>query len=372
MRQVHLVVPDGVFDGQRPSGGNAYDLRLGDELALAGWAVHRWEVAGDWPEGGPVARAALARVLADLADGALVLVDGLVGSLLPEILVSAADRLRLAVLLHMPLGGDREAAVLSAAAAVITTSTWSRDAVLACSHVDEWTRHLDSPDRDRQRGAALTTHLVRSVRAERVHVARPGADIGELATGSVGGGELLCVAAVVPGKGHDVLVEALAAVADRRWRCTFVGSLLHDALFVAGLRDRVARLGIADRIKFTGPLTGDRLAASYGAADVLVLATLAESFGMVVTEALAHGLPAVVSDVGGVREALGVVPGRTPPGMLVPPGDPVALADALRSWLDDSALRERLREAARQRRTTLPGWSETSAQVTRVLEAVAG
>jgi glycosyltransferase involved in cell wall biosynthesis len=177
---------------------------------------------------------------------------------------------------------------------------------------------------------------------------------------------------VVPGKGHDVLVAALASVADRTWRATCVGSLERAPDFVAEVRGRAACLGIGERIAFAGPLTGDRLVASYGAADLLVLPTRSESFGMVVTEAIAHGVPVVASDVGGVAEALGVAPGRTTPGMLVPPADPEALGAALAAWLDDAHRRGQWRDAARARRTCLHGWDETSAQVVRVLEGVAG
>ena len=86
-----------------------------------------------------------------------------------------------------------------------------------------------------------------------------------------------------------------------------------------------------------------------------------ETYGMVVTEALARGLPVVASDVGGVSEALGHG------GLLVPPDDPAALATALRGWLTDAGLRERLRRAARERRETLPSWSATTSVVAGVL-----
>src|SRR5215212_3422072 len=105
-----------------------------------------------------------------------------------------------------------------------------------------------------------------------------------------------------------------------------------------------------------GPRTGADLAAEYGAADLLVLPTRGETYGMVLTEALARGVPVLVSDVGGVREALG--PGPTP-GLLVPPDDPAALAGALRAWLDGPDLRERLRAAARHRREALATWADT-------------
>jgi glycosyltransferase involved in cell wall biosynthesis len=88
---------------------------------------------------------------------------------------------------------------------------------------------------------------------------------------------------------------------------------------------------------------------------------------MVLTEALARAVPVLVTEVGGVTEALG--DGR--PGMLVPPDDPDALADAVTRWLTDADLRERLRGAARGRRAELGGWAETADRVATALAGVA-
>jgi len=157
-----------------------------------------------------------------------------------------------------------------------------------------------------------------------VHVAAPGVTSAALAPGTSEPPLLLCVAAVIPRKGHDVLVEALAAVTDRRWTCRFVGALDR----APGHVDRVCRLirerGLADRIRLVGPRAGAELAATYAAADLLVLPSRAETYGMVVTEALARGIPVLATDVGGVREALGHAPDGSRPGLLVPTTGPGA------------------------------------------------
>jgi glycosyltransferase involved in cell wall biosynthesis len=353
MTTVHLIVPQGLDEPTRPSGGNTYDRRVSRGLGAAGWDVHEDAVPGSWPHADASARAALAGVLRELPDGAVVLVDGLVASDAPEILVPQGQRLRLVVLLHMPLGErtpsdaparGRECAVLSAATAVVTTSAWSRDWVLEHYPLDP----------------------------TEVHVAPPGVDGADLAPGTPGGGELLCVAAVLPDKGHDVLLAALAEVADLPWRCACVGSLTRDPGFVDRLVAQSRASGLAERISFTGPRTGDRLEASYAAADVLVLATRVESYGMVVPEALARGLPVLATAVGGLPEALGRLPDGTRPGLLVAPDDAEALAGALRRWLCESTLRDDLRRAARERRMSLSSWDVTSSRVAGVLSGVAG
>jgi glycosyltransferase involved in cell wall biosynthesis len=239
----------------------------------------------------------------------------------------------------MPLGDRREREVLTAAAAVVATSAWTK-----------------------RRLAELY-----ALPADAVHVAEPGVDAAELAPGTAAGDALLCVAALTPGKGHDVLLDALETAADLSWRCTCVGSLEKDPAFADAVRRATLMNGLGERVRFPGPRTGPELDRQYAAADLLVLASHAETYGMVVTEALARGLPVLVADVGGVSEALG---NGTRPGLLVPPDDPAALGAALRAWLEDAELRDRLRRAARERRETLRPWAATTADVADVLAGV--
>jgi glycosyltransferase involved in cell wall biosynthesis len=345
---VHLVVPDGIDDPVRPSGGNTYDRRLCDGLRAHGWSVHEHAVSGFWDGPDAAALASLTGVVDRIPDGAAVLLDGLVASSAPEVLVAAARRVRVVVLVHMPLGHrqddetrTREEAVLTAAAAVITTSAWARRRLLE----------------------------LYPLAAERVHVAVPGVCAAGLAGGSAAGGALLCVAAVTFDKGHDVLLAALGMLADLSWHCTCVGRLDRDPAFVEDLRSRAAGAGLEGRVSFPGPRTGADLNRSYASADLLVLASRAETYGMVVTEALARGLPVIAADVGGVREALGHGADGGRPGLLVSPEDAAALSAALRAWLGNAALRERLRRAARERRDSVPGWSSTASVVAGVLDA---
>jgi glycosyltransferase involved in cell wall biosynthesis len=330
MTRVEFVVPNDIDDPATPSGGNAYDRRLCRGLTALGWSVREHAVPGSWPRPSLVDRVGLARVLRALPDDALVLLDGLVASSVPDVLVPESGRLRLVVLVHMPLEDATEEVALSAASAVVTTSEWTRGRLLD--------RYALPPGR--------------------FHVATPGVEPAPLTPYSASGGNLLCVAAVTPGKGHDVLAAALASLGDLAWTCTCVGSLDRDPAFA----DRVRRA--APGIRFVGPRTDTALDNAYAAADLLVLASRGETYGMVVTEALARGIPVLATAVGGVPEALGGS------GMLVPPDDPPALADALRHWLSDPGVRSGLRHAARERRATLTDWTVTAERVATVLNGV--
>jgi glycosyltransferase involved in cell wall biosynthesis len=347
---VHVVVPDSIDDPARPSGGNTYDRRVCRGLTSIGWSVYEHAMPGGWPRPDAASRAALAGVVQRIPDDAVVLLDGLVASTAPEALVPQASRLRLVVLVHMPLGHrpvdddaddarTREREVLSAAAAVVTTSAWTRRRLLE----------------------------LYSLPADRVHVAEPGVDAADLAPGTAAAGALLCVAAVTSDKGHDVLLDALATTADLSWHCVCVGSLDRDPAFVEGLRRRALDGGLSERVCFEGPQIGSDLDRRYAAADLMVLASRAETYGMVVTEALARGLPVIAAEVGGLTEALGHGADGIRPGLLVPPDDPAALGAALRAWLGDAELRGRLRRAARERRESLSGWSTTTSVLAGVL-----
>lgn len=349
MTALHVVLPSAVEDANRPSGGNTYDRRLIEGLVAAGWQVRRHLVPGSWPDPGGAAFAALQAALAAIPDGSPVLLDGLIGSAASDVLVPAARRLQIVLLVHTPLGAapgaarDCEGAVLACAAAVITTSGWTRDRLL------EWY----------------------PLPAGRVHVARPGVDLATPSPATPAGGALLCVAAVSAHKGHDVLVRALAALPEFPWHCRFVGSLERDPAFVDSLRADVASAGLVDRVEFTGPRVGPELADCYAGADLVVLASRGETYGMVLAEALAHGVPVLTTDVGGVREPLGT-DGHDPPGLLVPPDDERALAAALHRWLNEPQLRRELRSRAVQRRERLPGWDATAREVAAALAELAG
>jgi glycosyltransferase involved in cell wall biosynthesis len=139
---------------------------------------------------------------------------------------------------------------------------------------------------------------------------------------------------------------------------------------VEDLRRRSLDSGLGDRVCFAGAQSGADLDRAYAAADLLVLASRGEAYGMVVTEALARGLPVVAADVGGLTEALGHGADGIRPGLLVPPDDPAAFGAALRAWLGDAELRGRLRRAAGERRESLSSWSTTTSVIAGVLAGV--
>lgn len=337
---VTFVVPGDVDDRSVPSGGNVYDRRMG--AALCADVI---PVTGTWPTPDGAARRDLARVLAELPEGTTVLVDGLVACGVPDVVVPHTRRLRLGVLVHLPLADEtgmdpvlaadldaRERETLRAAAMVVATSPWAA-------------RRIEAHHR-----------------VKRVHSVAPGTDPAPLAVGTDGGTRLLCVAAVTRRKGQDRLVEALAGVRDLPFTCDLVGSLRRDTDYVRCLHSKIRDHGLTGRVTVLGPKTGAELDAAYAAADLVVLPSHTETYGMVLTEALARGIPVLATDTGAIPDTVGHAPDGTVPGILTR-----RFGDGLRRFLTDAGLRHTLRTAARARRATLTGWDTAARRLRDVL-----
>lgn len=344
MPALALVLPG---DPLTPTGGYEYDRRIVAGLRALGWAVAVHALDGSFPAPTPAVRAAARAAFVRIPDGATVLVDGLALGVLPEIAAAESRRLNLVALVHHPLAEETgleparaealrhsEAQALAAVRFVVATSSTTA------------------------RGLARY-----GVRPERIAVIVPGTDPAPLALGS-GSPDvaLLCVGAVVPRKGHAVLVEALSGLADRDWHLTCVGSLERSPQTVAALQHQIAALGLAHRVTIRAAVDPATLDAHYARTDVFVLPTFHEGYGMALAEALARGLPIVSTRAGAVPET---VPADA--GLLVPPGDPAALRNALARVLHDAPLRARLAEGARRARPRLPTWDAACARLAAVL-----
>lgn len=336
-RAVWLLVPAGVDDPARVSGGNVYDRRVREGLARLGWLVRQREIADG---------AQLAAALGALPRGATALIDGLVAGWGPDAVAEASARLRVVVLAHMVVAAfpgataesrDAERGALRSAARVIATSEWT------------------------------AAELVRRglVEGGRVAVAVPGAS-AEAGGGAADGPgraddlELLCVGAIAPHKGQDLLLDALAGLPGHDWRLTLAGSSAVAPEFAAEIARAAVRLG--GRVRMPGPLTPPELDRAYRRCGALVAPSRVESFGMAIADARRRGIPVIAAAVGGIPEA--VAGGGA---LLVPPGDAAALRVALNTWMSDPAERARLRAEAARASTRAPRWADTAARIDRVL-----
>jgi len=326
MNAVRFIVPGNI--GHR-SGGNVYNARLVEHLEALGVRTDVVALDGAWPSGRREDRDALARVLRE-AD--LVIVDGLVAVGAPDAIEAAVQAgTRVWVLSHMafPEHAGLERRALAAATGVICPSSFA------------------------------AAQLVSLYALDRVHVARPGVLQAEAAVGSQPP-HLVCVAAFLPNKSQLLLVEALARLIRLPWTASLIGSPDADPAYTAQVRAAVAQYGLEDRVRLTGELHGQELEGEWHAADLSVLVSEHETFGMAVQESLAHGVPVIVRRGTGAEEALGTVGAGAAVDL---DGGADALARVLSAWLEDPELAARWREAALLRRAALPGWTETAESV---------
>ncbi len=349
-RTVALVVP-GSLD--TPTGGYAYDRRLAAELAARGWTVDVVRLDDGFPFPDPAALDHAGQALAALPDGTLALCDGLAFGAMPAVARAHRDRLTLVALVHHPLA--LETGLDETTAAKLAAS--ERDALASARAVV-----VTSPN---------TARLLAGygVAADRITVALPGTEpaapaAATRAAEATGPVHLLAVASLVPRKGHALLLDALTRLRDLPWRLTCVGSLDLDPATAQALRATVRERGLDARITFVGAVPGAELARFYAAADVFVMPTFYEGYGMAVADAVAHGLPVVGSRTGGIPD---VVDERS--GVLLPPGALDPLTTALDRVIRDDAWRATLAAGAAARATTLPSWPDTAAAVERALLA---
>ncbi|MFC4728587.1 glycosyltransferase family 4 protein [Coralloluteibacterium thermophilus] len=330
------------------TGGYAYDRRLIAGLRAQGWAVEVLRLPDGFPAPSPGELEETAAALDGVPDGSLVLVDGLAFGAMPDIAARHGARLRLAALVHHPLGYDGGLAAAERPRLIASERAALRHAraVVATS-----------------RTTAETLERAFGVPRARLHAALPGTDPAPRAPADGDPPRIVAVGSLLRGKGHDVLVEALALLRELPWRCRIVGGP-RDPEVARALRRQVRDAGLEDRIAFAGevPEAGGELAA----ADLFALATRHEGYGMAFAEALRRGLPVVGCAVGAVPE---VVPAEA--GELVPADDAPAFADALRRLLVDPALRRRRADAAWRAGQALPSWDDTARRVAAALAGAA-
>ena len=348
MKRFVFAVPG---DLATPTGGYAYDRRMAAELLGLGWEVEIADIGSEFPRPSESARgAARARLLA-VPRGTPIVVDGLAFGVLPELAAELHRDHPLLALVHHPLA-------LETGIPPAEAEEFHRRERAALAHTDRVI--VTSPSTARRLSADY------AVAAERITVALPGSEPRAKArNGRAGPLALIAVGAVVRRKGYDVLIDALARLRDLPWRMTIAGDRTRSPATVATLEAAVRRHALGDRIAFAGAVDDARLAALHAEADLFVLPSRFEGYGMAFAEAIAHGLPVVGTTAGAIPDT---VPDGA--GILVPPDDAAALAQALRRLITEDNAREKVAAAARAAAARLPTWRQSAEVFARAIEAV--
>lgn len=331
--------------GQR-TGGYLYDAHIVSALREQGFDIDVVGLDGEFPDADATAAAQLGLALERLPDNAAVVIDGLAMGALPEVVAQHAQRLDITALLHHPLGDElglnaadqqrfhrSELAALAAVTRIIVTSRFT------ARRLPELAAHYGIP-----LNAGVSVVEPGVAPAPVSPVAAPGEPL-----------RLLCVATLTPRKGQDILVQALAGVAGEHWQCDCYGGA-RDSAFTQRVEQLIEQNGLQACVHLHGECDGETLETAYRRAHALVLPSWYEGYGMVVTEALAHGLPVITTTGGALRDTL-----PEGAGLSVPPGDSDALQDALSRFCHDAELRHRLRQGAIQAREQLSDWQAAGA-----------
>lgn len=334
---LHFVVP-GSLDTR--TGGYRYDKRIIAGLRDSGHEVLVHGLVDRYPFPDAIARGEARHLLERLPDNARVIVDGLACGVLPEEIADHATRLDIIALVHHPLA--LETGLSKSEAEHLRQQ--ETDALRHVSHVITT--------------SATTTDSLSDygVSADRITTVEPGTDVGPIAVGSLPEHfSILCIASLIPRKGYAVLVEALQKIQDLQpelaWHAHCVGSLERDPDTVAALRQQITDSGLEAYFSLHGEVGDEGLTRHYSQADIFTLPSFHEGYGMVLTEAIAHGLPIVSTTAGAIPDTVPAAAGR-----LVPPGDADALATALAALMTDKALYERLKHGACSARERLRSW----------------
>jgi glycosyltransferase involved in cell wall biosynthesis len=339
MTELVFVVP-GRLD--QLTGGYLYDRHIVEGLRARGRAVRVIELA---PKADGAAFAAF-------ANGTSVVIDGLALANLGQVVAAQARRLRLIALVHGPLALETGLSRAEAKhAAKLEAALLSQLRGVVCP--------------SRRTAAAIESYGVFPDRIATVPpgTAKPNKHLWPR-RGPVRA--LLCVANLVPRKGHRVLVEALARIRDLDWKLLCIGSLERDPATARSVRQMISAAGLGRRITLAGERPSQAVAHAYRAADAFVLPSFHEGYGMAYAEAMAHGLPVIATVAGAIPET---VPRQA--ALLVPPGDPAALARALRRVIVEPALAARLAAGASAAGARLPEWSQATEEWERALDRLA-
>ncbi|HEY0939668.1 MAG TPA: glycosyltransferase family 4 protein [Steroidobacter sp.] len=371
MRTLTLVLPG---DPLTATGGYEYDRRMLEGLRDLGWSTQVVALDSSFPVPTAEALRDAERQLAAFPAGSLVMIDGLALGAMPDLVHAHKDRLCLVGLVHHPLAAE------TGLAPQLASRLFESE-----RHALRAMRHVVVTSRTTRR--ALAAYEIAS---DRIAVAEPGVDqprinqpridqppvdqpcleqtVQQIAgsKGQIEGAStpvrMLCVATLTPRKGHDLLMDALAPLSDVNWTLTCVGDITRSPATADALKMRIHAAGWEDRVKVTGEIGETELLHAFRNADLFVLATRLEGYGMAVAQALAHGLPIISTRTGAISELV-------PPdaGLLVEPDDQAAFSDALSRSLSDADFRRRLTEGARAAGARLPSWSAAARQLSDIL-----
>jgi glycosyltransferase involved in cell wall biosynthesis len=345
--EIGFVIPG---DLHTLTGGYAYDREVIAHLTDRGVTMHHIALPSSFPFPTDEDERESALLLNAIPKHIPLLIDGLAYGGFSQSLLDTLKQRCVVALVHHPLCAETgldvntaqrlktsEKRALDAAGHIIVTSDATRNGVI---HDFE-------------------------IAPSRITVAEPGVKRVAFTTIRTPAQQLLAVGTVIPRKGYDVLIEALHALREVPWTLDIVGATDRCPHTYTQLQNRVEALGLSSRIFFKGVLTPEQVEEAYQTADVFILASHLEGYGMVLTEALAHGLPVISTRTGAATD-----PRYAETLQLVDSGDVAGLRDAICLFLRDDETCVRAAEKSRRIATHLPTWEDTAEVIVSVFSSL--
>ena len=346
-----------VFPGDlnTPTGGYRYDREIIRGLKKQGWNVSLISLEGAYPVPSDADKKLALEAIDKVGPSALIIVDGLVLGASPELARRISECSSLIALVHHPLFLENgiEPKLVKALRATET------EALTFAEHVI-----VTSPSTQK----TLVSQM--NVPAEKISVILPGIDrptileTTQISCATQRTLQLLCVGSLVPRKGQLHLVEALSQLKHLNWHLDLIGEMRFDPDYVSQVRAQIMHHDLSDRILVHGGIPKADLTGFYQSANLFVLPSYYEGYGMAFAEAMSFGLPIIASGDGAVAST---VPATA--GFHVAAGDPAVLRKAIETLLQDNDLRSQLSTGALTVARALPDWSDSAKAFACTLEA---
>lgn len=346
--KVLFIIPG---DINLPTGGYRYDKQILEAWEEGNKDVTLVAIKGEYPLPSQTDITHALDEIEHLSDADVAVVDGLMGGAAPQFLQALAQKMTVVALIHHPLclenGLDEKQA--------------SKLEVLERQGLEHVSQIITSSPT-----TSKTVCELFGYNPNKIHAVLPGVERGEISKGSgTDRINLLCVGSIIERKGHKDLLEALADLKQLNWQLDCIGSTDFNPELYVELEDMIKTKGLADKVTFHGEVSENKIIEAYSKADVFVLPSLYEGYGMAYAEAIVRGIPVIGTTAGAIPQT---VPQTC--GILVEPNNPQALSTALKRMIGDSDLRLQYQKSTLIAEPTFPTWQGSADKFYQILENI--
>ncbi len=343
--RIVFVIPG---DINLPTGGYRYDREIINTWKETGIDVELVSLDGSYPFPSDKQKKIAIEEITSFPKADIAVVDGLLGGASPEFLQELSNSMPVVSLLHHPLcleNGleDKQANTLE------TSERQGLEFVSSVITTSETT--------------TKTVADLFGFKSANIHTVLPGVNRTKICQGSKNETlNLLCIGSVIHRKGHSVLLKALAKLTHLNWHLDCYGSTSFDEPLFSKLKTMITENGLSGKVIFHGAVDDQQIEDAYAKADLFVLPSQYEGYGMVYAEAIVRGLPIIGTTAGAIPKT---VPKGC--GILVEPENEEMLKQALEKLITDQALRLQYKENTIKAEPNFPTWQGSAKQFARIL-----